>query len=401
MVQAPIPHNEHERLAALHSYDIIDTLQEDDYDDLTKIAAQLCNTPIATITFIDEKRQVFKAKIGLENNSSPREESFCAHAINTPDTLMEVTDSRLDARFADNPLVEGNQPVIFYAGFPLVSPDGYALGTICVIDHKPNKLSAVQVKLLRCLSRQVVNLLELRKKNKLLSESQAALASHAANMENFAYMVSHDLKEPVRNISTFIDRVDKNYSSQLDPAARKYIQIASDGAKRMKQLIDDMLVYAQQGVKNSVSEPIDTGALIEEIINFQVNNQDEFEIQINYSNMPVIQGHRIALRIVFQNLIANAVKYAKKNTVAVVSVSATQSASQWVFAVQDNGIGINNEDFLNVFKPFTRLDTIETYSGTGLGLTTCKKIIESHGGQIWVESEPGKGSTFYFSVTLQ
>jgi len=175
MITPPIPENEQERLHALYEYEILDTLPEKDFDYLTMIASQICDTPISLITLIDASRQWFKSHHGIGVTETDRKYSFCAHAINTPQEMMVVPDTRLDERFADNPFVTGEPNAVFYAGVPLVTESGCALGTLCIIDNKPRALGEDQLEALRALSSQVVKLLELRRKNKELVEVKAAL----------------------------------------------------------------------------------------------------------------------------------------------------------------------------------------------------------------------------------
>ncbi len=158
------------RLAALDRYAILDSSPEQDYDDLTKLASEICQTPIALITLVDDKRQWFKSNYGLGIHETPREHAFCAHAIINPTETLIVTDSREDVRFADNPLVTGDPKIVFYAGVPLVDEDGFALGSLCVIDKAPKQLSQSQLSTLKILARQVVNLLTIRKQNQQLKE---------------------------------------------------------------------------------------------------------------------------------------------------------------------------------------------------------------------------------------
>lgn len=162
-MSAPLPSNEEQRLVALHSFAVLDTLPEQTYDDLTLLTSHICQTPIAVVSFVDQNRQWFKSIIGLNATETPREVAFCAHAILRPDEIMEVCDARLDPRFADNPLVTSAPNIRFYAGAPLVTDNGFALGTLCVIDSQPHQLDEAQKQALRALSRHVVVLLELQR----------------------------------------------------------------------------------------------------------------------------------------------------------------------------------------------------------------------------------------------
>lgn len=182
-MKAPlIPQNEPERQKALHSYEILDSIGEREYDDITLLASEICQTPICVISLIDGERQWIKSKVGLEVNETPRSISFCGHAILEPSEMMIVSDARKDERFSDNPLVQGELNVVFYAGVPLVDEDGFALGTICAIDHKPRELNKRQIKALRVLAESVSSLLSIRRKNKMLHKSM----EHLIDCINFA-----------------------------------------------------------------------------------------------------------------------------------------------------------------------------------------------------------------------
>ena len=163
-MKAPLPTNEAERLATLRGYGVLDTLPEQSFDDLTLLAANICYTPIALVSLVDEHRQWFKSIIGLNVAETSRDVAFCAHAILYTNEVLEVQDAQLDPRFADNPLVTADPNIRFYAGAPLVAPDGSALGTLCVIDHEPRTLDEAQKQALQALSRHVVTLLEMRRK---------------------------------------------------------------------------------------------------------------------------------------------------------------------------------------------------------------------------------------------
>lgn len=188
------PDLEAARLKALASYDILDSLPDEDYDAITRIASQICRTPISMITLLDEQRQWFKSAIGLSQRETPRNQAFCAHAIQTPHQLMEVPDARLDERFIGNPLTTGEPRIVFYAGAPLVDESGHALGTLCVIDNKPNKLTDEQATTLKVLARQVVTLLQLRR-------SQAALKEANQKLQR----LNEDLEDGNRVLQTVVD----------------------------------------------------------------------------------------------------------------------------------------------------------------------------------------------------
>lgn len=198
-MRAPLPPNEIQRLASLLGYDILDTPPEPGFDDLTLLASEICQTPIALVSLVDENRQWFKAKIGLDATETPRDFAFCAHAILRQDEVLEVSDAHLDPRFADNPLVTADPHIRFYAGAPLVTHDGCALGTLCVIDYEPHKLSEAQLLALQALSRHVVNLLELRRtlaeKNKFeeaLHESESSFRTLVEDADDLIQICGMD-----------------------------------------------------------------------------------------------------------------------------------------------------------------------------------------------------------------
>ncbi|MBI3875677.1 MAG: GAF domain-containing protein [Verrucomicrobia bacterium] len=184
-MKAPLPANENSRLAVLREYDILDTQAEQSFDDIAQIASHICGTPIALVSLVDADRQWFKARVGMESTETPRDQAFCAHTILNTGENFVVPDATKDGRFVDNQLVTYYPHIRFYAGAPLVTPDGHALGALCVIDRKPRQLEEGQLKALRALSRQVSALLELRKQRAQLKHTEAEHNKLVGELQKF------------------------------------------------------------------------------------------------------------------------------------------------------------------------------------------------------------------------
>lgn len=232
--------------------------------------------------------------------------------------------------------------------------------------------------------------------NESLNQRAEQLVAINAELEQFAYIASHDLQEPLRMITGFLTQLDKKYKEQLDDRAKQYINFAVDGASRMRTIILDLLEYSKIGRKEYELDWVNMNDLVQNIV--QKNIWSEKEIKIEWSDLPVVYGAKLPLYQVMQNLISNAVKYRKTDETPKIVISATDNHKHWQFTVADNGIGIERQFFEKIFVLFQRLHHKEEYSGTGIGLAICKKIIENHNGKIWVESEYGKGSTFHFII---
>jgi two-component system CheB/CheR fusion protein len=238
-------------------------------------------------------------------------------------------------------------------------------------------------------------LLEL---NKQLKQRADELAASNVELERFAYVASHDMQEPLRMITSFLQLFRKKYQEKIDDTAEQYLHFVMDGADRMKRLITDLLEYSRIGSNKGVAESIDINQLMKEVQEVFVNRIAECEATIVCKDLPVIMGNKTQLFQLFQNLVGNALKYIGKEK-PIVIVSGQEEDNHFLFSVQDNGIGIKPMFFDKIFVLFQRLHHKHQYSGTGIGLSVCKKIVEKHGGKIWVTSEPDKGSTFYFTIS--
>jgi signal transduction histidine kinase len=665
----PLPHqNEDERLKLLKSFCVFDSIADPDFDNLTTIAAQICNTPIALISLLDENRQWFKAHHGLNASETPRDYSFCAHAINNSDEILIIEDARKDERFHDNPLVTDEPNIVFYAGVVLKDNQNLPFGTLCVIHQKQHNLSEEQIKLLKALANQVVYLMENRKNRILLDsalkklklktkqsrikenelklihknipitlfqfvikknrrnyftylsnsfqkifpielplndvnwdksikfypddfvslndklnqidaktdefnfigrfivneeiiwfeinskvihrESKIILDGTLKNitsarnlednlkkktifnelvlnnipadialfdkdhnylfinqngvkndemrnwligkndfdyyafkgldptlaqsrrnyfnqaketkeqvdfideitkdgktvyihrrlfpfyvdgifaymigyavditalkqaqnelyiqnqilidknkeLERFAYIASHDLQEPLLSIIGYSNLLDDDYKENLDDDGKLYLNLIKKAANRMRNLITALMEYSRIEKKESIAM-VDFNDLLLEVKEDLSIKIHESEAKVTWENLPIVNCYQTFIRILLQNLVSNAIKFTAKTTIPEVKISCVERELDWMFKVEDNGVGIDAKYFDEIFFIFKRLNNENEYSGNGIGLAHCKKIITIHNGNIWVESEEKKGSTFYFTIS--
>ena len=239
---------------------------------------------------------------------------------------------------------------------------------------------------------------QLQLLNSDLAKRATELSASNAELERFAYIASHDLQEPLRMVSSFLQLLQKRYKGQLDQKADQYIHYAVDGAERMKALIMDLLEYSRVGSGKDSFVEVDTAVVMQEVGDIFREKIVAARALVEIDPLPKVWGDKVQLMQLFQNLVSNALKYHSERLPSIC-VRAKEEPAHWLFSVQDNGIGIDPQFFDKIFIIFQRLHNKSDYSGTGIGLAICKKIVERHGGRIWVESRPGEGSTFYFTIT--
>jgi PAS domain S-box-containing protein len=230
-----------------------------------------------------------------------------------------------------------------------------------------------------------------------LQRTAEELRRSNSDLEQFAYVASHDLQEPLRMVAGFVQLLQRQYTGRLDTEADKYIDFAVDGAKRMQTLINDLLAYSRVGTRGQEPAPTDSAAALDRALANLLSSIDETAARITHGALPAVRADQVQLVQLFQNLIGNALKF-RGETPPKIHVDATRQDDRWRFSVSDNGIGIDPQFQRRIFLIFQRLHTREHYPGTGIGLAICKKIVDHHGGRIWVESQAGQGATFYFTL---
>lgn len=240
--------------------------------------------------------------------------------------------------------------------------------------------------------------IELTKLNEILEERALKLQQSNEELEQFAYVASHDLQEPLRMVTSFLSLLERKYDGQLDDKAKQYIHFAVDGAKRMRQIILDLLEFSRVGRIREELDHVNLNTILESVIALNKERIAETKAQIIYKKLPTIESYETPVYQVLQNLISNSLKYHSTNEEPRIEITIEDKEQEWLFSVKDNGIGIEPSYHAKVFQLFQRLHTKTEYSGSGIGLSLCKKIIEDLKGKIWIESEEGKGCNFLFTL---
>ena len=384
MPSAPIPEDESGRLATLRTYSILDTMPEQEFDDVTSLATFICGTPTSLISLVDKDRQWFKSKVGLAANQTSRTDSFCAYTLTRPESLI-VEDTLLDPRFSDNALVLGDPKIRFYAGAPLIAPDGHVLGTVCVIDTVPRVLSAAQVGALEALARQVMALLESRMR--LMDNEKAAAAliqsEKLAAVGRLASSMAHEINNPLEAITNLL------YLSRLqatDEEQRVWLDQAGMELRRIAIIANQTLRFHKQSTKPQAITCASLFATTLDLYEARLRNAGIVVEKRKRADEPVIcfEGD---VRQVLSNIVANAIDAMPHGGRFIVR---SRKGTQWssgrkgiLFTLADTGTGINPETQRRLFEAF---HTTKGISGSGLGLWISAEIMHRHLGQITVRS---------------
>ncbi len=374
------------RIEMLHSYGVLDAAPDASFDDITLIAASLCQTPVALVSLVDHDRQWFMSERGLGVNETSISRSFCVHAILQEDVLV-VPDTRLDPRFADNPLVTGDPPLRFYAGATLRSPDGVALGALCVLDHRPRQLRVDQRDSLRALARQAVSQLELRR---TLSLARASGDYRGRIMA----IAGHDLRTPLRTAVYALEKLRRG--GVADPV--RLMQVAQDALIEVGNEFDDLA--ALSGDDDALELPTLADLPLGEVLHpvlLRWRRQAELK-GLRLRAVPtslIVHSHRALLAALVGNLVGNAVKYTPRGSVLV---GARRRDGHAVITVADTGIGMDEARAEHMFGAFRQADARN--EGLGLGLWIVRRTADTLGYPVQWRSQPGRGSCFTVAVPL-
>jgi len=400
VIQPAVPINEKERLNALSAIELLQGVSEEEFDNITQLASYICKTPISLITLVEDEKNWFKSNHGGPPiTETERKYSHCGHAILEPGNVMEVKDTRQDKRFCDNPFTTNpDLPILYYAGMPLLDNDGFAIGTLCVLDTKINRLSDEQKTALKNLAKQVEKLFELRRKNLHLEKVKKQLDDHNSLLKDFAGVVSHDMKMPLANMIITADLIKARYKNNVDEKGQQLLLNLKKSALKLSDYINGILNhYESDRIVASEEVEFNLHHLLEDIIDL-LNITDNCEINFPPENM-LLKCNRAALGQIFINLINNSIKYNNKDKI-VIDIESAMDENHYYFTVTDNGIGIPEDQLSNIFKLFKTLYVTDRQGnqGNGIGLSTVKKLVESLDGKISVSSVLGESTSFKFDI---
>jgi signal transduction histidine kinase/DNA-binding response OmpR family regulator len=400
-ITAPLPENEIERLQALRSYNILDTAPEEAFDRITRLASRLLKTPIALVSLVDENRQWFKSRHGLDAEETSRDLAFCAHAI-LEDKPLLVNNALKDERFYGNPLVADKPNIRFYAGTPLTDSKGFRLGTLCVIDTQVHEdVTEEDLSVLNDLAALVIDELELR-----VSVRKEQIANR--HKTEFLANMSHEIRTPMNAI---IGMANMLLDGNLHPIERGYAETVLQSSEVLLQIINDILDFSkiEAGKVELEHIPFDLQLICEEVCTTAsiaaAGKKLDLLLRYPYGTSRYVFGDPGRVRQILINLVHNAIKFTEKGHV-LLSVSPPvedRGRLRFRIEVEDTGIGIPEDKTHYIFHKFNQADgsTTRKFGGTGLGLSISRELSEMMGGNIGVNSVLGKGSTFWCEILLR
>jgi len=401
------------RAAAIRRYDVLGDPDRDDLRALTEVAAMVADVPMATINLVTEDEQHQIATVGFDASVCAREDSMCATVLREPEPVV-LADASADLRFARNPFVTGELGrVRFYASHQLVTPRGETIGTLCVFDTHPRTITPERRSALKALADRVVDLLELHLRSEELAVAVADLESARRELQRsnehltaFAGQVSHDLRGPLTAVSTSLmmlaDELEAEHDAAraaegADPATGSdsdfLVARALSGATRMESLINGLLAFARVGGELR-SEPVDLAAVTRTVQQDLAVDLEDAVVEVE--ELPTVTGDPVQLRAVLQNLVANAAKYTRPGEPAHLTIRGGRRDGWARVEVHDRGPGVPADKRETVFRPLVQLDS--RTRGSGIGLATCQRVVDSHGGRIGLDDSPHGGTMAWFEL---
>ena len=394
MTSASLPTNEKERIQNLKTYKILDTPEASDFDNLAKLTSVICKTPIALVSLIDENRQWFKARIGLNLTETHRNIAFCGHTLLSDEPLI-VNDASRDSRFADNPLVTGDLGIRFYAGVRLISSEGFALGTLCALHQEPHELDVHQVDSLKLLGQQVVQLLERHRTEQMDKLEIETQFTEMTKMMKFVALgqMSAKIAHEIINPLTYINLKSEYLLKQMDLGAFNRQQVLEGLEKINKTSIRVTTIIAgiQGFARNNSDEKhkvISLSEVIQETLGYSEPRFKSEGISV-FFQAPAegfqIVGNPVQISQVLLNLFNNAIDAISNLPEKWIKITIESREAEVIFRIQDSGPGIQADVRKKMFSPFFTTKTPE--QGTGLGLGIAKEIIEAHQGSLSFDND--------------
>jgi signal transduction histidine kinase len=381
------------RLDALRDYQVLDSPAEPCFDHITSLAARLIDTPIALISLVDEHRQWFKSRVGLDASETPREYAFCDHAIRQEAPLV-VDDALADPRFATNPLVTGPPGVRFYCGVPLRSPDGHGLGTLCLIDRVPRTIATGEVEALIALAREVEVQLELRRRLVALDAALRSQQDRQRQRELLASMVVHDLRNPLTAVSLLTRAIRPG-----DAASVESLGALGAAVERMGRMLNDLLdlcVAGTGGLRLRLGEPSLTrlaGAAVDRLAVLARNREQELALELPDGAVEVRADTGLLERVI-ENLVTNAIDHGPRGQRITVAVDASGERARC--EVRDQAATIAPELHHRLFAAF---ESHGDGGHHGLGLAFARMAIAAHGGTLGLRPLSPRGNAFFFELS--
>jgi len=406
MIQAPLSEKEEDRLNDLLQLKILDTDPEKDFDDLVYLASMICETPISLVSLIDNKRQWFKARVGIDAQETSKDIAFCAHAILGED-LFQIEDATQDERFFDNPLVTDGPKIRFYAGIPLTTKNGHNLGTLCVIDSKPRKLTSEQEKALKILTHQAMNLMEMRLTNlrqneflHLLNEQRKSLEIKNNIHTRLINILTHDLRNPLNTLHSSVELILEGMLTQEEQ--KHFLTEINSNVESLIKLMEDMLQWGSKQIKNYTSKPewFAPHEMVEQI--FKISklsaNTKNIELKNKIPQEVTLKNVKEKVEFILRNLLQNAVKFTMNGS---ISIEYKENDDQILISVIDTGTGMTKPQIDKILGENQSFDSAlgsMGEKGTGIGLFISKEFAQRIGAQLDIKSELGKGSTFTLAM---